>query len=132
MSEKNKNNQNINNIPKYQWGNLISMPMMAPSNTEPGKKQREILSYFPITDIAVDVEKAGLNPTKGNISAVGASTLLNILGGKYFKYITKGSKEIKYDELIKLLKQNRSSVVNSRSTREEALKLKKTSRTSSQ
>lgn len=134
MAKKDKNNQNINSIPKYQWGNLISMPMFSPPNTETGKKQRQILSYFPITDVAIDVEKAGLNPTKGNITAAGATTLLNILGGKYFKYITKGSQEIKqmaniakdkYDELIKLLKQNRSSVVNSRSTREEAYKLKK-------
>lgn len=132
MNKKDKNNQSINKVFKYQWGNLISMPMIAPSNTNAGEKQREVLSYIPITDVAVDIEKAALNPTKTNVVNAGTTIALNALGAKYLKYLTKGSKEIKqmakvakdkYDELIKLLNKNRNSVVRSRSTREEATRL---------
>ena len=132
MSKKDKNSQSIGKVFKYQFGNLISMPMIAPSNTNAGEKQREVLSYIPITDVAVDIEKAALNPTKTNVVNAGATVALNALGAKYLKYLTKGSKEIKqmakvakdkYDELIKLLNKNRNSVVRSRSTREEATRL---------
>lgn len=132
MNKKDKNSQSIGKVFKYQFGNLISMPMIAPSNTNAGEKQREVLSYIPITDVAVDMEKAALNPTKTNVVNAGTTIALNALGAKYLKYLTKGSKEIKqmakvakdkYDELIKLLNKNRNSVVRSRSTREEATRL---------
>lgn len=120
-------------INKYQFGNLITMPLYLPKNSEGGKKQREILSYLPITDVAVDMENAIDNPTFKNIATVGVTGAMNFLGGKYLKYLTKGSREIKqmakqakdkYDELLKLYRQNQESLVRSRSTREEALKLK--------